>query len=107
MDRLDVTALTFDELVKREWLAANGIGGFASSTVCGLNTRKYHGLLVAAMTQMCIRDRLRSDAIKYSENRGNQMRILRVMGGTILLPATTAAGVSRGRVRGFCGWRRV
>ncbi|HHV76903.1 MAG TPA: glycogen debranching protein [Syntrophothermus lipocalidus] len=34
---------------KREWLLTNGIGGFASSTVSGINTRKYHGLLVAAL----------------------------------------------------------
>src|ERR1022692_3823340 len=34
----------------REWLETNGIGGFASSTIIGLNTRRYHGLLVAATT---------------------------------------------------------
>src|SRR5215813_1721274 len=32
----------------REWLETNGIGGFSSSTVVGLNTRRYHGLLTAA-----------------------------------------------------------
>jgi predicted glycogen debranching enzyme len=32
----------------REWLETNGLGGFASSTMIGLNTRRYHGLLVAA-----------------------------------------------------------
>jgi len=32
----------------REWLETNGLGGFASSTIIGLNTRRYHGLLVAA-----------------------------------------------------------
>ncbi|MFQ6131292.1 MAG: amylo-alpha-1,6-glucosidase [Armatimonadota bacterium] len=32
----------------REWLETNGLGGFASSTIAGLNTRRYHGLLVAA-----------------------------------------------------------
>ncbi len=32
----------------REWLETNGIGGFASSTVSGANTRRYHGLLTAA-----------------------------------------------------------
>src|ERR1051325_2541967 len=32
----------------REWLATNGIGGFSSSTISGLNTRRYHGLLTAA-----------------------------------------------------------
>jgi predicted glycogen debranching enzyme len=33
----------------REWLETNGIGGFSSSTISGLNTRRYHGLLTAAM----------------------------------------------------------
>jgi predicted glycogen debranching enzyme len=33
---------------KREWLETNGLGGFASSTIVGLNTRRYHGLLTAA-----------------------------------------------------------
>ena len=32
----------------REWLETNGIGGYASGTVAGLHTRRYHGLLVAA-----------------------------------------------------------
>ncbi|HUB26149.1 MAG TPA: amylo-alpha-1,6-glucosidase [Tepidisphaeraceae bacterium] len=49
MDRIDVDGLGFDGLIRREWLSANGLGGYASSTVCGMNTRKYHGLLVAAM----------------------------------------------------------
>src|SRR5206468_9023942 len=34
---------------QREWLVTNGIGGFASGTVAGLATRRYHGLLVAAL----------------------------------------------------------
>src|SRR6266508_1575442 len=33
----------------REWLCTNGLGGFASGTVSGLLTRRYHGLLVAAL----------------------------------------------------------
>src|SRR5579864_2386699 len=32
----------------REWLETNSIGGYASSTITGLNTRRYHGVLVAA-----------------------------------------------------------
>jgi predicted glycogen debranching enzyme len=36
------------ETLRREWLETNGIGGFASSSVAGVNTRRYHGLLVAA-----------------------------------------------------------
>ncbi len=34
---------------RREWLCANGIGGYASGTVAGLLTRRYHGLLIAAL----------------------------------------------------------
>ncbi|HEX9930564.1 MAG TPA: amylo-alpha-1,6-glucosidase [Pyrinomonadaceae bacterium] len=34
----------------REWLETNGIGGYASGTIAGINTRRYHGLLVAAAT---------------------------------------------------------
>ncbi|MGE3539121.1 MAG: amylo-alpha-1,6-glucosidase [Candidatus Tectimicrobiota bacterium] len=35
---------------QREWLETNGLGGFAASTLIGLNTRRYHGLLTAATT---------------------------------------------------------
>jgi predicted glycogen debranching enzyme len=34
---------------RKEWLVTNGLGGFAASTITGLNTRRYHGLLVAAL----------------------------------------------------------
>jgi predicted glycogen debranching enzyme len=37
-----------ESALSREWLETNGLGGFASSTIIGLNTRRYHGLLVAA-----------------------------------------------------------
>ena len=37
-----------DDALTREWLETNGLGGFASSTIVGLNTRRYHGLLTAA-----------------------------------------------------------
>jgi hypothetical protein len=37
-----------DASLRREWLETNGIGGFASSTINGVNARRYHGLLVAA-----------------------------------------------------------
>jgi predicted glycogen debranching enzyme len=33
----------------REWLVTNGIGGYASGTISGILTRRYHGLLVAAL----------------------------------------------------------
>ncbi|HVF47318.1 MAG TPA: amylo-alpha-1,6-glucosidase [Pyrinomonadaceae bacterium] len=38
----------FETASSREWLETNGIGGYASSSISGANTRRYHGLLVAA-----------------------------------------------------------
>ena len=38
----------FQESSSREWLETNGIGGFASSSISGVNTRRYHALLTAA-----------------------------------------------------------
>lgn len=34
------------ELRRREWLITNGLGGYASGTISGIHTRKYHGLFV-------------------------------------------------------------
>src|SRR5262249_10460648 len=36
-------------LVEREWLVTNGLGGYASGTVPGVATRRFHGLLIAAL----------------------------------------------------------
>ena len=41
--------ITLEEGLKREWLVTNGIGGYASSTILGINTRRYHGLLIAPL----------------------------------------------------------
>jgi len=40
---------SLDVAESREWLVTNGIGGFASGTVSGNLTRRYHGLLIAAL----------------------------------------------------------
>jgi predicted glycogen debranching enzyme len=39
----------FELAARPEWLCTNGIGGFASGTIAGALTRRYHGLLVAAL----------------------------------------------------------
>jgi len=39
--------LKIENGLKKEWIITNGIGGFASSTIIGANTRRYHGLLIA------------------------------------------------------------
>src|SRR5579863_5691385 len=49
-----------EQATSREWLETNGLGGFASSTLVGLNTRRYHGLLVAATRPPAGRDVLLS-----------------------------------------------
>jgi predicted glycogen debranching enzyme len=41
------TCRNLDVASQKEWLETNGLGGFASSTITGLNTRRYHGLLIA------------------------------------------------------------
>jgi predicted glycogen debranching enzyme len=38
-----------DPLATREWLVTNGLGGYASGTVSGVITRRYHGVLIAAL----------------------------------------------------------
>jgi predicted glycogen debranching enzyme len=45
---MEITDLSWSE--DREWLITNGLGGYSSSTLIGLNTRRYHGLLVAAFS---------------------------------------------------------
>ncbi|MBV9009653.1 MAG: glycogen debranching enzyme N-terminal domain-containing protein [Verrucomicrobia bacterium] len=47
--RWDKTHHSRDLLLTREWLVTNGLGGFASGTISGAITRRYHGLLIAAL----------------------------------------------------------
>jgi len=47
--------LNLEKGTKREWLITNGLGGYSSSTVIGINTRKYHGLLVAPLIPPAMR----------------------------------------------------
>jgi predicted glycogen debranching enzyme len=41
---------SLDVAESREWLVTNGLGGFASGTAAGTSTRRYHGLLTAALS---------------------------------------------------------
>src|ERR1700733_10109324 len=47
--RLHCPSADASSYVTREWLVANGLGGYASGTVSGIVTRRYHGLLVSAL----------------------------------------------------------
>lgn len=41
--------IEFEKALKQDWIVTNGIGGYSSSSILGINTRKYHGLLVAPL----------------------------------------------------------
>ena len=43
--KVDQTSAELD----REWIVTNGLGGYASGTIAGLNTRRFHGWLIAAL----------------------------------------------------------
>src|ERR1051326_3817000 len=50
--RIDLTRARGEDarqLLRREWLTTNGLGGYASGTICGSVTWRYHGLLIAAL----------------------------------------------------------
>src|SRR5204863_3732612 len=51
VEPIDLTSLSVDAQLSHEWLSVNHLGGYAASTLPGCNTRKYHGLLVAAMSR--------------------------------------------------------
>src|ERR1700686_463922 len=38
-----------EPLLTREWLVGNGLGGYASGTLAGAASRRYHSLLIAAL----------------------------------------------------------
>jgi predicted glycogen debranching enzyme len=56
---------------RREWLVVNGIGGYASGTVSGVPTRRYHGLLVAALNPPLGRTLLVAKLEERAEYRGH------------------------------------
>ena len=59
----------------REWVITNGIGGFASSTDMGLNTRRYHGLLIAACNPPGLRKLILSKVDESIELNGKKYNL--------------------------------
>src|SRR5215470_7743595 len=58
--------------LRREWLVTNGLGGYASGTLAGINTRRYHGLLVAALDPPVDRTVLVGGMIEWASYLGRQ-----------------------------------
>ncbi len=50
LGKVDLCELGIDEMLAREWILTNSRGGFASGSIAGCNTRRYHGLLTGALT---------------------------------------------------------
>ena len=48
--KINTKDIQLNEGITKEWIITNGIGGYSASTIFGINTRKYHGLLVAPLT---------------------------------------------------------
>ncbi len=49
IDLAQAQARNVREILRREWLITNGLGGYGSGTISGMVSRRYHGLLVAAL----------------------------------------------------------
>jgi predicted glycogen debranching enzyme len=65
----------FDVSSRREWMLENGIGGYAMGTVSGVNTRRYHGHLIAATTPPTGRMNLLANLEMYVSEDGNPIGI--------------------------------
>ncbi len=65
----------FERAQRLEWLETNGKGGFASTTVLGANTRRYHGLLTVALTPPVRRHVLVSRLEEVIEPEGKSIEL--------------------------------
>ncbi len=79
------TCCSLDAACDREWLVTNGIGGFASGTIAGLTTRRYHGLLVAALKPPLGRTLLVAKLEETAQYDGEEFALFadRWAGGTV------------------------
>ena len=48
--KIETKDIALKEGLSKEWIITNGIGGYSSSTILGINTRKYHGLLIVPLS---------------------------------------------------------
>jgi predicted glycogen debranching enzyme len=75
----------FDGAARREWLVTNGIGGFGAGSVGGANTRRYHGVLIAALHPPVARTLLvaKLDAAATYRNRSYALSSNEYADGTV------------------------
>ena len=89
-----------ESLLAREWLVTNGLGGYASGTILGIDTRRYHSLLTVALpaplgrqvilipTQESVRAKDGSPYVLSEWSRQEEKRIFSVTTGLPIGAAT-------------------
>lgn len=68
-------SLEFEKGLKQDWIITNGLGGYSSSSILGINTRKYHGLLVAPLNPPGNRHLILSKVDESFESGGKEYPI--------------------------------
>jgi predicted glycogen debranching enzyme len=86
----------------REWIVTNGLGGYASGTVAGLITRRFHGVLVAALPSPFGRWMMLNDLTEHI--RFQDGRYIQISGEDRVNPSLRAHGADHLReLRLECG----
>ena len=94
-----------EQLLRREWLVTNGLGGYASGTLLGPHSRKYHGLLVPNLADPSGRHILLSSLDDQVEGKGDWCRLTGHMDLDGTLQTDTPAALRRFRLeRGMPVW---
>lgn len=99
----EAPSATAEDLLRREWLVTNGLGGYASGTVSGGITRRFHGLLIAALptplgrcvvlTHLSERLRLANGQVRWLGPHGEQGRLANDHTGEYLTTFRLEAGL--------------
>lgn len=79
-----------DTLLGREWLVTNGLGGYASNTLAGVPTRRYHGFLIAALPNPLGRTVMLTDLserLRLPDGISAQLSGEERVGGSLTVPA--------------------
>ena len=72
--------LEFEKALKQDWIITNGLGGYSSSSILGINTRKYHGLLVAPLNPPGNRNLILSKVDESFESGDKNIQYILILG---------------------------
>ena len=78
--KLEKDEINLENGLQKEWIITNGIGGYASSTIIGANTRRYHGLLVAPLNPPARRTLILSKLDESVEIEGKKYNLFTNVG---------------------------